>query len=242
MIQPDLIAYLKQMKEEGYSLESVKPILLQQGWVENDINESSMALSAPVAPSFSSISKVLPQKKEKKIPDYYVSPISILLAIVLFLSLYSLTGQILNDIESVVAPYAARTVRDTPAYQALSEKYSRNIPATEMLRVETMWSTHNKKDRINHLFIVGIVSAVFWVVAFAIHHVIGESRRHFLPLSIPFFLTAGAYLVSALFDIIARLFEKDAQWAVYTILILFIVIMTVAFMFYQKRSHAEKQL
>lgn len=243
MIQQDLIVYLKQAKAEGHSLESIKAVLLQQGWTEQDVNESIIAASALVAPSPSTAHRLPVHTIEKKIPDYYVSPISILLAAVLFLSLYSLTGQIMNDVESVVAPYAADSVSITPAYRALYEKYPHsNIPPGEGLKLETMWTVRHQSDRVNHLLVAGLLSAMFWVVSFVIHYLIGGSRRQYLPLSIPFFLTAGAYLVSTLFEIISRLFEKDAQYAVYITLIIFIIIVTVAFMFYQKRSHAEKTI
>ncbi len=239
MIQQELIAYFRQIKEEGHSIDSVKSVLLQQGWAEQDILESAIAASAPAAPS--SAVPVAPVKKviEKKIPDYYISPLSVLLAAVLFFSLFTLTGQILKDVEGVLVPYSADRLTKTPAYERLSEQYSSKIPEGELTRLKSLYEANHESDKINMLFVQGVLSVVFWVVAFAIHYTIGGSRRHFLPLSVPFFLTAGTYLVSTLFGVIEQLFKKEAQMAIYVTLILFIVIVTISFMFYQKRSHAE---
>lgn len=243
MIQQELVAYLKQAKAEGHSLQSVKQVLTQLGWSEQDINDSALFASAPSAPSQRAPqAPVAPKKPEKKIPDYYISPLSILLAIILFLSLYALTGQIIHDVESVVAPYAADRVALTPAYQALSEKSSGTVSPDDVNRLQGLWDMHHTNDRIRHLYVVGILSAVFWVIAFAIHYAIGGSRPQYLPLSMPFFVTAALYLIRTLLEVISRLFEKDAQYAIYVTLIIFIIIITVAFMLYQKRSHTEKPL
>lgn len=247
MIQSQLVEYVKKAKEEGHDLKDVKSVLVQQGWSETDINESILAATMPVAPAKpttpSSVSRPRIPVREKKIPEYYISPLSMLLGLVLFASLFTLTGRVMADIEEGIAPYAASSVYSTAAHEQLSERYyPAAIPPQELQKLQTVYQARHSADTVTHLFVVGIVSAIFWVLAFVVHYLIGKSHRQFLPLSVPYFLTAGLYLVSALLEIISRLFERQAQVAVYVVLFLFIGIVTPAFIFYQKRSHAEKPL
>lgn len=243
MIQQELVDYVKEAKVQGHSLDTVKSVLQQQGWSEADVNESIVAATMPAVQS-----RAIPKPDtskvggERKIPDYYISPLSALLALILFFSLVAFTGRVMDDIESIVAPYSASSIYRTAQYEKLSEKYIADIPSVEIAKLEAVYKARHSADSINHLFVIGILSAVFWVLAFVVHFTIGRSHRQFLPLSVPYFLTGGLYLVIALFEIISRLFERQAQAAVYIILLIFICMVTIAFIFYQKRGHAEKHL
>lgn len=242
MIQKDLVTYLKKANEEGHSFDAVKSVLLQQGWNEQDIIESSLAASAPSAPQAPSAPRAPVKAVEKKIPDHYISSLSILLAGVLFFCLITLTGQVMDDIESVLVPHAANSLSDTPAYQKLAEKYpAGRVAEADRLRLEVIYKQNHEQDKINLLFVHGVVSIFFWGLAFAMHYMIGGASRHYLPLSAPFFITAGLYLADALFGVIEQLFKEEAQTAIYATLVLFIIIVTVSFMFYQRRSHTQGQ-
>lgn len=253
MIRQELVDYLKQAKADGHSMESAKSVLVQQGWSEGDINESLLALIAPIAPvpasapaPFMHQEPIVPisAKKvvEKKVPDFYISPTSVLLSILVFFCVFVLAGQLMKDIESVVAPFSVDNVVDSAPYQIVSEKYLGKVPADQAKALQAMWTSHHAKDRVNHLFVVGFASALFWVLAFVVHFFVGGANRQYFPLSVPFFLTAGIYLIGTLFEIISRLFQVDAQYAVYATLIVFIIIVTISFMFYQKRENTTKNI
>ncbi len=246
MIQSELVEYIAKAKAEGHDLKTVKSVLQQQGWSEEDINESLVAATMPSAPAKKEQKLQAPSHKQSRqlqVPDYYISPISTILSIVLIATLVTLTGRIIGDIEDIIAPYAASGFYETTQYQQLLEKhYPNTIPAPEVEKIRIAYNDRHDADSVTHLFVVGIVSALFWGVAFLVHFSLAKSHRQYLPLSVPYFLTAGLYLVIALFEIILRLFDNQAQMAVYVMLFLFIAVVTTAFIFYQKRSHAEKQL
>lgn len=246
MIQSELVEYIAKAKAEGHDLKTVKSVLQQQGWPEEDINESLVAATMPSAPAKKEQKLQAPSHKQSRqlqVPDYYISPLSMILGIVLLVSLITLTGRVITDIEEAIAPYASSNIYDTPAYAQIAEKYSKNtIPNEALEKLRTVYDARHEADSVTHLFVVGIASAIFWVIAFIVHVLIAGAHKQYLPLSVPYFLTAGVYLLIALFEIISRLFERQAQAAVYTVLILFIVIVTAAFIFYQRRGHAEKQL
>lgn len=104
MIDNSLLEYVKTSLQQGLSHENITVSLLANGWQQAAINEAITLASAPEvpkAPGFvTPVAQPQPQIQEKKPLRNYplYSPLSLLLAFVLFFGLFILANKIISDI------------------------------------------------------------------------------------------------------------------------------------------------
>ncbi len=133
MVNKELVEYIKQAKLAGHAEDTIKQALVLQGWQDSDIVQAfaleklgsmAPAPSVPVPPAPAQVSTepmrpiiVTPQVQRPVIVarpkrPQINSPLSVLLAIILFFSLLTLVNRIISDINSNVADVSSRLALD----------------------------------------------------------------------------------------------------------------------------------
>lgn len=246
MAHPELVEYIKHSLSAGQKIEAITQTLTDQDWSKEIVNEAILVATVPVPPTPNHPKEIVPMKQVASsvtvIPAHYTSPLSVMLAFLLFFALYALTNTFILDLNNVIAPYAAARLEETPRYQILvDQKQAPKLGSSTYTAMQQAYKLGHSADEAKSLFVAGIVSVTFWVIAFCIHLSFGSHKRQFLVLSMPYFVVAGFYMILLLLQVFSKLFEVDQTIAIYGTLTMVIVAITAAFIIYQRYNHKKPQ-
>jgi cytochrome c biogenesis factor len=207
MVNPQLIDYIKKVKQQGFLEGSIKEVLIKNGWQVTDIDlafseiqQEEMILNsgAPLAPGATLLepqrtttSTVIEDYNNSKLTDHN-SPFSVGLAIVLLGSLIVLVNKIITDSSTITVNANGELIFDA------------------------------------------LIILPFLLVAFVLHGSFSRDNKRFLILSQPYFITAAFLLVRLLWDTSTYILNTNATYGVYVVLILVILSLTGIILFVQK--------
>lgn len=207
MANPQLIDYIKKVKQQGFPEVTIREVLVKNGWQVSDIDlafkeieqvEIILQTGAPVAPgavAYQPVSQVANNTAviNKKTPVIeYNSPFSIGLAVVLFGSLLILVNKIITDSVDFTSSINGKLIFDA------------------------------------------LIIIPFLFVAFILHGSFSQDNKKFLILSQPYFITSAFLLVRLLWDTSAYILNTNATYGVYVVLVLVIAALTGIILFVQK--------
>ena len=206
MANQQLVEYIKKVQLQGFPEETVREVLIKNGWQSIDIESAFTEIKqmeyllqndAPLAPGAVAaqppiINKPISNTIASKPVVEYNSPFSIGLAIVLFGALLILVNKIIDD------------------------------------------SALSAVNANGQLIFDALITLPFLLMAFILHGSFLVDNTRFLIISQPFFVVSAYLLVRLLWHTSAYILNTNATYGVYVVLILVIAVLTGIILFVQK--------
>ncbi len=214
MTDKNLVNYIKNSRAQGASDETIKEVLLGNGWQEQQIkgafdfinleNMSGVPIPQPLTPGTSSVSpgemKPAESKKATVSRPKTTSPYSLILAILLFISLAILMNKTIDDAVNYFVPGYSSYYGDIPG--------------------------HASDNITTRLTVDALIVVPFWFITFLMYYFYREKKERLMVLLLPYYITSGWLLIWLLFQVGLVLLNANATFGVYFVLILMGVVLT----------------